>query len=77
MTDQEIEQLVLDIVQASARKVALIIVKVTNASGIREDEEEKFHLRVEVAIQRLVARQILGAAGNISNWRHSEVWRIT
>jgi hypothetical protein len=76
MTDQEIEQMVLDIDQTSARKVALIIVKVTNASGIPEDEAEKFHPRVVVAMQRLVERQILGTAGNISNWRHSEVWLI-
>jgi hypothetical protein len=52
------------------RNVAFVIAKVAKAVG---NDGEKFRLRVEAMIERLVARRVLEAAGDISNWRHIEL----
>ena len=73
IADEQIEQLVLNALPDGWRKVAYVIATVGESAG---NQKEKFYLRVEAAIIRLVASHVLEAAGELSNWRHSEIRRI-
>ena len=73
MNDSEIDEVVLSVVEASWRKVAIIIVKTADKLGVQLSEGEAGHHSIAVRIEALVRDGRLVAQGDIRKWRHSEV----
>ncbi len=73
MRRTEIDEAILSNVNATWEKVALVVVKVANESGISfADEEDDFEV-VARHIELLVGEGRLLAQGNLNNWRSSEI----
>jgi len=73
MRRTEIDEAILSNVSATWKKVALVVVKVANESGISfADEDDDFEV-VAQHIELLVGEGRLLAQGNLKNWRSSEI----
>lgn len=75
MTDSQIDEAVLAVVETSWKKVAMIISK--TAARLRGDlaETEETYNVIASRIETLVLDGHLEAQGNVKNWRFSEVRR--
>jgi len=75
MTDSDIDNAILAVVEASWKKVAMIIAKTADRLGRDLPEgDERYHL-IARRIEALVRDGKLIAQGDITRWRHSEVRR--
>ncbi|MBV5287321.1 MAG: hypothetical protein NVV69_02890 [Methyloversatilis sp.] len=73
MRRTEIDEAILSNVSTTWKKVALVVVKVANESGISfADEDDGFEV-VAQHIEFLVGEGRLLAQGNLKNWRSSEI----
>ncbi|WP_157257170.1 DUF3658 domain-containing protein [Methyloversatilis discipulorum] len=73
MRRTEIDEAILSNVSTTWKKVALVVVKVANESGISfADEDDDFEV-VAKHIEFLVGEGRLLAQGNLKNWRSSEI----
>lgn len=73
MRRQDIDAAILAHSNASWTKVALIVVKVADESGISFSEDEDDFQVVAQHIEQLVSEGRLVAQGNLQDWRHSEI----
>ena len=75
MTDSDIDAAILAGVDASWRKVAMIVAKAAERlAKDLPDADERYNL-IARRIEALVSDGRLVAKGNIKQWRHSEVRR--
>jgi hypothetical protein len=73
LSDLQIDEVILSVTEAPWRKVALVIVKVTDAIGGGLPEGDAGCDLVAKRIEILVRGGRLLAQGDINKWRHSEV----
>jgi hypothetical protein len=73
MRRTEIDEAILSNVNATWKKVALVVVKVANESGISFADEDDDFAVVAQHIEFLVGEGRLLAQGNLKNWRSSEI----
>ena len=73
LSDLQIDEAILSVTEASWRKVAFVIVKVTDAIGGGLPEGDAGYNLVAKRIEILVRSGRLLAQGDIKKWRHSEV----
>ena len=75
MSDHAIDEAILSTVNGRWTKVAMVISRVANAMGKDLPEGDDGYERVARRIEFLVSEGRLVTAGNIKNWRFSEVRR--
>ena len=78
MSDDAIDEAILSFLSVSNghwKKVAMVISRVANAMGKDLPDGDDGYERVARRIEFLVSEGRLAAAGNIKNWRFSEVRR--
>lgn len=75
MNHSQIDEAVLAVVEASWKKVAMIIAKTANELGGNLEEKDERYNMIASRIESLVLDGRLEAQGNIKNWRSSEVRR--
>jgi hypothetical protein len=73
LSDLQVDEVILSVTEASWRKVAFVIVKVTDAIGGGLSEGDAGYNLVAKRIEFLVRDGRLLAQGDIKKWRHSEV----
>lgn len=73
MNASEIDAAVLNVVQPSWRKVAMIIVKAAEKLGTGLPDGEDGYNLIAARIEALVTDGRLEAQGDVTRWRHSEV----
>jgi hypothetical protein len=77
MCRTEIEEAIFSNVTARWQKVALIIVKVADESGVSfADDEDDFEV-IANHIEQLVSEGRLSAQGDLNNWRSSEIRKLS
>jgi hypothetical protein len=74
MTDSDIDAAIFAVVDASWRKVAMIVAKAaeTLTRDLFPDEDERYDL-IARRIEALVRDGRLVAKGDFKQWRHSEI----
>ena len=73
LSDLQIDEAILSVAEPSWRKVAFVIIKVTDTMGSDLPEGDAGFNLVAKRIEFLVRGGRLLAQGDIKKWRHSEV----
>jgi len=73
MTDAEVDEAVLAVVQPYSRKVAMIISEAAKRLGSNLPAGDEGHILIAKRISRLVADGRLVAQGEVGRWRNAEV----
>jgi hypothetical protein len=76
MSDHQIDEAIAALLAAANgrwRKVALVVVKVSDAMGDDQSEGDERYQRVARRIETLVSEGHLHSQGDIKNWHFSEV----
>lgn len=73
MRRQEIDEAILVNLGTAWTKVALVVVRVADESGVAFTEDEDDFEVIANHIGRLVNEGRLVAQGNMKDWRHSEI----
>ena len=73
MRRQEIDEAILAHLNTSWTKIALVVVKIADESGVSFSEDEDDFQVVAQHIEQLVSEGRLVAQGSLQDWRHSEI----
>ena len=77
LSDAQIDEAILSITETRWRKVALAIAKVAQSTGEDASDLETAHKRIAERVEILVRGGGLESAGDIKEWRWSEIRKAT